>query len=295
MKSLEQISAEAKQGNFAQAETDLQEGLAAHPNNAKGWYYMAQVEHNLGKDAQAKSALARADQLDPAHSFTNNASAYQDLSNKLNAAAAPRVQQTTTTTTTSSHHTAGTTAMVSTARPAPISHDSNVAPWVFGTVIVLAVIALIVWLANRRRETVVVSSPAYDLGYGSTVHHTYDGGPAINNGPAPYARPSYVQSQPVVVQQPVQQGGIGVGGALVGGMVAGALLDEALTNHHRGGGYGYDDNYSRGGRSNWDDTTTTTTTTTTTSNWDSGDSTPSSSDWSDSSSFDSGNSGGGDW
>jgi hypothetical protein len=54
-----------------------------HPNDAKSWYYLAQSDVHLGNLQEASTALHRADQLDPLHTFVGNQNSYNELRAKL--------------------------------------------------------------------------------------------------------------------------------------------------------------------------------------------------------------------
>lgn len=313
MKSLAEISTEiTRDGNWAQAEKDLQQGLQEHPESAKGWYYLAQVEQHLGKTGEARTALSKADAIDPSHGYAGSLSKYNDFVGKLTS---QHVAKSVTTTT--------TTATVRQPTVQPAHESGSVAPYFFGTLAVLVIVGIIVWvyksIQRRQQEIDDKTERAYrDLVDSQPVTRTANSGtygagvsqPVPRYSSANVTRPT-VPVSPVIVQPSVVPQTVIVGNTnngYVDGMLTGVLLNEALSDHHRD--HYYSDPYVGHVDRGFDSGSTTTTTTTTTfddgdtdtfdsgsssssssssSSWDSGSS--SSSSWSDSSSsFDSGSS-----
>lgn len=66
-----QVEEAIRTGNYKQAESMLKEILTAKPDSAKAWYWMAQTEEKMGKPAQAKQALNKAEKLDPSLKFAS--------------------------------------------------------------------------------------------------------------------------------------------------------------------------------------------------------------------------------
>lgn len=329
MKSLAEIAKEITvDGNWVQAESDLHQGLQEHPESAKGWYYLAQVEQHLGKVGEARTALSKADSIDPSHAYAGSLDKYNEFVGKLSG---QHVAKTVTTTT--------TTASVRQPSVQPHS-DVSVAPYVVGTLVIALVIGLVVWAIKsaqrRQQETDAKVDRAYrDLQEANRASAVESSQRVESNAPnysrynsrptvPPVVQPTVVQPsvvQPVVVQsQPsvIVTGNNGMG--YTDALLTGVLLNEALSHDHYRDTYR--DNYRDydAPRSGGFDTGSTTTTTTTTTTFDDADddfdtgksssssfdtgSSSSSSNWSDSSSsssfdtgssFDSGSSGGGDW
>ncbi|WP_213780840.1 tetratricopeptide repeat protein [Caballeronia sp. dw_276] len=66
-----QIEQSMTQGNWSQAESQLNEVIQAHPNNAKAHYLYAQVLDREGRSADALAQIQQAKTLDPAIKFTD--------------------------------------------------------------------------------------------------------------------------------------------------------------------------------------------------------------------------------
>lgn len=69
--------------DWNQAERLLKQWTANQTNNAKAWYFRAQVEERLGNVNQALNSLQQAIQLDPASSFTQDKNSVYNLKNRL--------------------------------------------------------------------------------------------------------------------------------------------------------------------------------------------------------------------
>jgi len=66
-----QIEQSMTQGNWSQADSQLNEVLQAHPNNAKAHYLYAQVLDREGRSSDALAQVQQARTLDPAIKFTD--------------------------------------------------------------------------------------------------------------------------------------------------------------------------------------------------------------------------------
>lgn len=73
LSSPSQISAMMDAGHLTQAENALHDVLGAGKNTAKVHYMLAQVYLKEGRLPNARNELARANQMDPEHSYTDNA------------------------------------------------------------------------------------------------------------------------------------------------------------------------------------------------------------------------------
>ncbi len=65
------IQAQIAAGQSAQAITELNSVLAAHPSSGVAWYLLAEAQDAQGNEAAAGTALAKAQSLNPAMSFAN--------------------------------------------------------------------------------------------------------------------------------------------------------------------------------------------------------------------------------
>lgn len=218
MKSLAQISQEITQNhNWVQAEHDLQVGLQAHPESAKGWYYYAQVELHQGKLVNAQHALAKADSIDPAHTFAGSIEKYNAFSQHLSSVSSntAQVQQVLHSTTVVSH-------------ALPEEHSMSLMPF-FGGVALLVIFIFVKLFKNKKNQVPVTKLPVdrYDL---PKTHTRVE--PTISSLPpvAAYSRSYQMtpQVQPSMSQSSQTSSGIGIGG-IAAGVVGGILLDEAIS------------------------------------------------------------------
>lgn len=81
--TLQQVLQKVQLENWDGARADLLQVTQQHPNSAKGWYYLAQVDQHLGNIGEATMALNRADQIDPTHSYVGNVALYNQLRAQL--------------------------------------------------------------------------------------------------------------------------------------------------------------------------------------------------------------------
>jgi tetratricopeptide (TPR) repeat protein len=68
----EQIEADMQAHRWTQAQTELNQVIAKHPDNATAHYWLAQVDYKLGQFQAASGEAKRALQLDPSEKFTTN-------------------------------------------------------------------------------------------------------------------------------------------------------------------------------------------------------------------------------
>jgi hypothetical protein len=80
---LSSINNAGRAGDFVRARNLALDATQSYPNNAQAWYYLAQADGQLGNVKEATTSLARADQLDPTHSFVGNVNSYNALRAKL--------------------------------------------------------------------------------------------------------------------------------------------------------------------------------------------------------------------
>jgi tetratricopeptide (TPR) repeat protein len=68
----EQIEADMQAHRWTQAQAELDQVIAKHPDNATAHYWLAQVDYKLGQFQAASDEAKRALQLDPSEKFTTN-------------------------------------------------------------------------------------------------------------------------------------------------------------------------------------------------------------------------------
>jgi tetratricopeptide (TPR) repeat protein len=144
--SASQVERAMAQGNWQQADTELSQVLAAHPNNAHAHYLYGQVLANEGRYADALTHVQQAKTLDPQIHFTSP-------NRFVQVEARIRAQANRTGATVAPAHSTGTAltqALPST--PAPSHRGPSLFAWI-GLAILIAAIALILrWTLRRARS-----------------------------------------------------------------------------------------------------------------------------------------------
>jgi hypothetical protein len=190
--TVDQIYTAAKSGHLDQAQQMITQVLADHPSSAKAHYVQAELYAREGKTSLARSELATAERLNPA--VANSRSA-QELKAQLGLGGATR-----------------STAANSNA----VGLGAAERPFPWGTVLVLAAAAGLLWMVFRRRRS-YVQYPA--------------GGPGMGGAPGSYG--------PGVGPAPMGGGiGSGIAGGLASGLAVGAgvVAGEELARHFLDGG-----------------------------------------------------------
>ena len=191
--SPDDIARAVNAGQYAQAESMLNEVLHDKPNSAKAHYELGQVLEREGRVFEARGELQKAQTLDPSLKFASDPQRFNDMLAKLNAATAPTRVQPVPAPAPAQYH-----------APAPAPASSSF-PWL---IIIGLVILGIIGLMLLRRSA-LQSSPAVMGGgtMGGASMGGYGPGPMYPNAPV---------------------GGSGVGGAVLGG-VAGLAAGYGLA------------------------------------------------------------------
>lgn len=199
--TVEEVQAEVGRGNYAHAETMMQEVVTAKPGSARAHYIYGEIlAHNKRFDEAAKQ-VARAKAIDPAVAFTDASKfkAFEQLLEREQRQVKPTAAISTPT------------APISKQQAPVESSGLPVWLWMLGLACVGAV-ALTMF--NRRRQVVAAPSglaPGSAVATGSTGY-----GPGPGYGQAPGAG----------------SGMLGVGLAAAGGVAAGMLASRLLEGHH---------------------------------------------------------------
>lgn len=201
-------------GDYHQAEQELNQVVAQHPDSAKAHYVLAQVLAKEGNLQGARQQLAQAAQIDPAIHFTS-----QERYNAFRAELGQAMGEL------SGHRAASVTSYsqpaTATARPAGQGHGFGL---IIGLVILLAVIALI-WRAFNRSSRNRPTMPPQNFNNGGYGNNNYGYGQPPQ--PPPYG----------------PQGGAGGGRSVMGqvastaaGVAGGMLAADAIEGmlHHGG-------------------------------------------------------------
>jgi hypothetical protein len=194
--SLQDVNNAVRNGNLAEAEAMMQTVLRDHPNNAKAHFVDAEVLERMGRLDQARSELARAEQLEPGLGSIRRETV-ENLRSEL----------------------AGN------SHPAAFGQapGSGGIPW--GPIVLLLGVGVVIIMIVRARRAMPVQAmpmspggPAYYGGgvpYGAAPPPPYGGGPGMGSG---------------II------GGLATGAALGAGMVAGeALAHDLMGNRERAG------------------------------------------------------------
>lgn len=201
--SANDVYAAARAGHVDQALTQMQQVLKDHPDSAKAHFVEAELLAKAGRTAEARTELAKAEQLKPGLPFvstTSVAALKQQLSNH-----------------TSSTGTATRTEVV--------QRESHGFPWI-PVIVIAGLVFLVIAFLRRRSQAEAYPAPQanpYNSNYGNGGPQGGPFGGGYQGGPG-YGAP------------PPQQGGMGGGGimsSLAGGAAAGAgfAAGSAAINH----------------------------------------------------------------
>ncbi|MBU2755279.1 tetratricopeptide repeat protein [Acidithiobacillus sp. CV18-2] len=199
-----QVIQSIQSGQYAQAQQQLSEVLAAHPKSAQAQYLESRLLAKEGKWQEASTALQRAKSLDPSLSFVQP---------KVLAGFEKQLQQKV-----------GKAAPAAAASEKSHSRLGAAIAWFLG---LIAVIAGISWFLRRRRQQQAMAYRQMQPGFGNMGGFPGQGGAYGPQGPyGPAGSP--------------QGGGIGSGlasgiatGVGIGaGMAAGNAIAGSLFGHH---------------------------------------------------------------
>jgi Tetratricopeptide repeat len=201
--SVEEVQAEVGRGNFAHAETLMQEVVAAKPGSARAHYIYGEIlAHNKRFD-EAAQQIARAKAIDSTLGFTD-ASKFRALEQLLE-----REQQRQ-----AKPVTAPSTSAAPVLRQHAPEQSSGLSSWIW--ILGLAGLGAVAWtMFSRRRQ--VTGAPMGMPGMAP--------GSAVATAPAGYG-PGYGSAPGA------SSGMLGVGLAAAGGVAAGMLASRLLDGHH---------------------------------------------------------------
>ncbi|MFT4504321.1 tetratricopeptide repeat protein [Caballeronia sp. 15711] len=147
-----QIEQSMTQGNWSQADAQLQEVLQAHPNNAKAHYLYAQVLDREGRSSDALAQVQQARTLDPTIKFTDpsrfNAmeARIRSDANRVNSSAnTSNSSNSTSTAVTRNPFNQGAVA-------APEKHGPSMGMWVLLAVLFVGIALVLRWGLKRARS-----------------------------------------------------------------------------------------------------------------------------------------------
>ena len=208
--TVDAVQAEVQRGNYAQAETMMQEVVSARPGSAKAHYIYAEIlAHNKRFNEAAKqTASARA--IDPAIAFTDPAKfeALERLLQREQRATRPALDQGRTQ----------TSALPAATRTEPTAASgAPIWMWLLGG----AAAAALAWALFRRRPAGAVG--AAPMGMAAAAPAGYAGAPGA---------PGYGQGYAGGPMKAPGSGLLGVGLAAAGGVAAGMLAEKMLSGGH---------------------------------------------------------------
>ena len=144
----QQVERAMAQGNWQQADAELSQVLAEHPNNAHAHYLYGQVLANEGRYADGLAQIERAKTLDPQMRFTTP-SHFAQVESRVRAAAnragAPAPAAPT-------HNAANPFVQALPSAPAPKHHSPSMAAWIGLAVLIVAIALLLRWTLRRARS-----------------------------------------------------------------------------------------------------------------------------------------------
>ncbi len=211
--TVEEVQAEAAKGHYAEAETMMQEVVAARPGSARAHYvYAEMLAHDRRFDLAAEQ-VAQARSIDPALKFTDpdRFRAFEQLLAREQASARGAGVGTRTP-----------ALAPPTTEVAPVQRSAGIPGWVW--VLGLAGLGFVAWRALSARRPAAAGAAPYApavAGGGAPAGGTLGGGYGPGYPPAPGAG----------------SGLLGTGMAVAGGVAAG-MLAEKLLEGHRGDGLG---------------------------------------------------------
>lgn len=146
--SAQQVERAMAQGNWQQADAELTQVLADHPNNAHAHYLYGQVLAKEGRNAEALAQIEQAKTLDPQIRFTNPAR-FAQVEARMRAAAnragTPAPAPTT-------HSAANPFVQALPSTPAPKHHGPSMAAWIGLAVLIVAIVLILRWTLRRARS-----------------------------------------------------------------------------------------------------------------------------------------------
>lgn len=214
--SIKQVYEAAQAGRVDQAQRMMDEVLQRHPTSAKAYYVRAELDARQGRLAEGRTALAKAEQLEPGLPFAK-AEAVTALRGQLDGSNAAA--------TSGSRDRAGAGSMgLTLPAAAAVAPAASGGGFHWGYALLLVAFVGFIWtMVRRRREAAAAAS----YGYGA-----YGAQPAPMGPGAPAGYPGGPVAQP------------GMGSNLMGGLAtglavgAGVVAAEQIGRHLLGGDHG---------------------------------------------------------
>ena len=217
----QQVEAQVRQGNYAQAESMMREVVAARPDNARAHYVYAEILAHGGKLAQAADEARAARTIDPDVKFTDPEKFRTFEASLLRAQnPAPRTLPTP----------APAETRIAQQRVAPATASTGVPGWVW--LAGLGAIGFVLWrmFARSRAASMAGGAVAPGAGSGAPMPSGVPGAPyggGVPGAPGAAYGPGYAPQRP-------GSGMLGVGLGAAGGVAAGMLAERMLNSRREG-------------------------------------------------------------
>ncbi len=221
--TLQQVEAEVRQGNYAQAGSMMREVVAAKPGSAGAHYIYAEILAHDGKLELAVDEARKARTIDPDVKFTDPEK-FRTFEATLLKAQSPVTRAPLSPPTTQT----AAPAQVAPSRVAPAPAAAGLPSWVW--LAGLAAIAFVLWrmFSRSRGATTAVTAAAPGAGFGTQMQAD---APRAPYGPGQVGTP-YGPGYPAQRQG---SGMLGVGLGAAGGVAAGMLAERMLHSRRDGG------------------------------------------------------------
>ena len=220
--TLQQVEAEVRQGNYAQAESMMREVVAAKPGSARAHYIYAEILAHGGKLELAVDEARKARTIDPDVKFAD-----PEKFRTFEAALLKKQSPATRTPLSPATTQAAAPAQVAPTRVAPAPAAAGLPGWVW--LAGLAAVAFVLWrMFSRGRAATMAGGAEPGAAYGTPMQA---GMPGAAYGPGPAGTP-YGAGYPA--QRP-GSGMLGVGLGAAGGVAAGMLAERMLHSRREGG------------------------------------------------------------
>ncbi len=225
--TLQQVEAQVRQGNYAEAESMMREVVAAKPDSARAHYVYAEILAHDGKLAQAVEEAKAARTIDPDVKFTDPEK-FRTFEAALLRAQNPALRSPQAQAPVETR----APAQAARERVAPAPASAGVPGWMW--LVGLGAIGFFLWrmFSRSRAASMASGAAAPGAGYGAPMQP----GSNMTGGPygvgAPGATPPYGPGYPA--QRP-GSGMLGVGLGAAGGVAAGKLAERLLNSRREAG------------------------------------------------------------
>ena len=145
--NVSQVERTMAQGNWQQADTDLSQVLAAHPNSAHAHYLYGQVLEKEGRYADALAQVEQAKALDPKIRFASPGR-FAQVESRIRAAAG----RTSAAPAPTAHSAANPFAQALPPAPAPKHHGPSFGMWIGLIILIVAIVLILRWTLRRARS-----------------------------------------------------------------------------------------------------------------------------------------------